>query len=494
MNYFIKFLSLFFATLTIISCVGCKQNYKDAYIYFELPELPQTLDPQTASTDTELLIVKNIYEGLLRKNESGAIVCGVAESFKIENLTYTFKLRKNAVWSNGDKITANDFVFGFRRAVSPETDSPFVTRLFSISGAESIYNGKSSPESLGVTAVNDTTLTITLAREDSEFENTLTTSIAMPCNEKFFYSSTGKYGLGAKFIISNGSYQLTKWNKEVFGIRLYKNDTYSGSLNANNSAVFLTCNNDETNLEKLKKNNIDIAFIDSSETDEAEKSGLKTTSYQNICWVLTMNSDLSEDMRKSFAMLIGNNVFCNDLKTGYYVADSIFPLAVNDTPTSSGMTFYDLQTAKQLFSKEVNKLPDKKFPSDIKLFYYDNGIIKSIVTDIVGHWQNNLGAYVNIEAVPDIESLSAEITQPTYSMAIFPIRADSSNIGDYLKKFGVSYNGQDLGQIQTQILKGSHIIPIAFQNTTIAYSQQISKIYTELGNGFIDFSFIIKYE
>ena len=205
-----------------------------------------------------------------------------------------------------------------------------------------------------------------------------------------------------------------------------------------------------------------------------------------------MNSDLSEDIRKSLAMLIGSNVYGNDLKTGYYVADSIFPLAINSTPTSSGMTFYDLQAAKQLFAKEVDKLPNKKFPSDIKLYYYDNGIIKSIITDIVGHWQNNLGAYVNIEAVTDIESFSSEITQPTYSMAIFPISADSTNIADYLKKLDTSYNGQDLGQLQTAILKGTHIIPIAFQNTTIAYSQQINKIYTELGNGYINFSFIIK--
>ena len=272
MKFIIKFLSLLFATVTIISCVGCKKSYLGAYIYFELPEIPKTLDPQTASTDAELLIVKNIYEGLLSKNENGSVICGVAESFKIENSTYTFKLRENAVWSNGDKITADDFVFGFRRAVSPETSAPFVSRLFCISGAEDIYNKKASPESLAVTAVDDTTLEITLLREDGEFENTLTTSVAMPCNEKFFYASTGKYGLGSDYIISNGSYRLTKWNKEVFGIRLYKNNTYSGTLSANNAAVFLTCSDDETNLEKLKKSSIDISFIDSSQTDNAKKS------------------------------------------------------------------------------------------------------------------------------------------------------------------------------------------------------------------------------
>ena len=142
MNRIFKAISLILAALMLITLAGCKDSYQDAIIYFEIPEKPYTLDPQTASTDSELVIVNNIFEGLLRKNASGAIVCGACESFEYDNLTYTFKLRKDIIWSNEEPLTAADFAFGLRRAVSPETQAPFASRLFPIENAEKIYNGK----------------------------------------------------------------------------------------------------------------------------------------------------------------------------------------------------------------------------------------------------------------------------------------------------------------------------------------------------------------
>lgn len=495
MNFIHKLVAAAAALLLLITCVGCKESYQEAIIYFELPARPTTLDPQTASSDSELLIVKNIYEGLLRKNASGAIVCGASESFTFENLTYTFKLRKDAVWSNGDPVTANDFIFGLQRAVSPETQAPFASRLFCIQNAENIYNGKAAPEALGVSAPDDYTVVIKLSENDERFEETLASSVAMPCNKSFFTESSGKYGLTKENTISNGSYRLAKWAKEeTFGIRLYNNEDYSGTLKAKNSAAYITCDDEETALEKLNKNSIDMAFIDSSLTEEAKKAELNIINYENICWVMTLNSQFSADLRKSLAMLMGSEVFGNDLQPGYSAADSLYPSAVNPNATPAGMTFYNLTTGKELFSKEINKLTDKKFPSDIRLYYYDNGIIKPVITDIVGHWQNNLGAFVNIEAVDSPDKLISQLKEQTYNMAVFPVRAESPDIEEYLENFGVSTDGKSPDTIQAEILKSNNIIPIAFQNTSIAYSKALNDVYTELGNGYIDFSFIVKTE
>ena len=158
------------------------------------------------------------------------------------------------------------------------------------------------------------------------------------------------------------------------------------------------------------------------------------------------------------------------------------------------MTIYNLEAAKVIFAKEISKLAEKKFPSGVKLYYYDNGVIKPVVTDIVGHWQNNLGAFVNIEAVDSAEKLTNQLKEQTLDMAIFPIKADSANIDEYLSNFGVSSNGKSEAEIQTNLLKSSNIVPIAFQNTTIAYSSALSDVFTFFGNGYIDFSFIVKTE
>ena len=493
MKFIKKIISIMLISFLLLSSTACSDTM-DAYIYFELPYLPSTLDPQTASTDSELLIIRNIQEGLLRKNAKGEIVGGIAENFDKNGLTYTFTLRKNAKWSNGDKITADDFVFALRRAVSPETKAPFVSRLFSIVGAYEINNGTAAKETLGVKALDKNTLSITLKKDDALFLETLTTSIAMPCNEKFFYETAGKYGLFADSILSSGSYRLTRWRKETFGIRLYKNEGYKGFAEAQNSAVFITCDNDETPLQKLQRNSIDMAFIDSAQTSEAESSSLKTESFQNICWVMTLGKDFTSGMRKALAMMVGGNVYNASLPTSYTVATSLFPDAIGQNISSTGMTAYNLPEAKKLYLEELEKFENKKFPSDVILYYYDDGNIKNVVTDIVGHWQSNLSAFINIESVSSSALLTSQLTDPSYKISLFPIRADSTNLAEYLKLFGINYNGEALTQIQTNLLKSNNIIPIMFQNTVLAYSPALSSVYSELGNGYVDFAFIVKEE
>lgn len=494
MNKFKNLFILLICFILLLLTAGCGNNTDDAYIYFELPEVPFTLDPQVASSDTELLIIKNIYEGLLRKDKDGKITLGAAESYKADGLSYTFKIRESAKWSSGDSVTAHDFVFALRRAVNPKTKSPFVSRILSIKNAQEIQSGKMSVDKLGVSATDDKTLVITLKHKDENFENALTTSIAMPCREKLFNESAGKYGMFSDYIISNGSYRLTKWNKSSFGIRLYRHEEYTGKFYAKNAAIFFTCNDNEHVTEKLKKNSIDIAFIDCALADNMEKEGLKTVNVQNICWLMTINKDFSHGMRNALSKLVGAQVYSDSLDNGYTAANSIYPSVITDTPPADGLTIYNLESGKNQYLKELEYFKDKKFPTDIILYYYDDGYIKPVVTDIVGHWQSNLSAFVNIESASSSELLSPELQNQTLSMAIFPIRADSDNPTEYLKKFGVKYNGESLGNMQKSILKDNTVIPLFFQNTCIAYSAAITNLSSTDGDGYIDFSFIVKYE
>ena len=487
-----RILSAILVVFSLITLVGCKDKTEDAYIYFELPQTPVTLDPQTASSDAELLIVRNIYEGLMRLDKTGKISEGACAEYSKNGLTYTFTLREDMYWNNGDPLTAKDFVFGLRRALDPETLAPFASRLFCIKNAKEVYSGALAPEKLGVNAPNDSTVKITLEYEDKDFLYNLTTSVAMPCNEKVFKESAGKYGLFKDYIVSCGSYRLTKWNKESFGIRLYKNEEYNGTHISKNAAVFLTCNNDKPVTEKLKENNIDIAFIDSAQSSEMETAGLKTADIQNICWVMTMSNDFSPEMRTALFSLVGSNVYNKNLKDGYVSANSIYPEICNAVIDNVVVNSYNLEQGKALYSQEVKKLEGSKFPSDIKLTYYDNGYVKPIVTDIVGHWQSNLSAFVNIEAVNDAQLLLPQLKNQTLSICVFPVKAPSKNNAEYLVNFGI--NETNLSLVQENITKSKNIIPLFFQGTTLCYSQNISKISLTEDNGFIDFAFVVKTE
>lgn len=491
MKLYKRITSLLLCLVSILTLTACYNSDK-AYIYFTLTEVPQTLDPQTAQTDTELMIVRNIFEGLLRKDENGKIACGVAKSYKKDGLTYTFNLRKDAVWSNEESVTAHDFVFAFRRAVDPKTEAPHSKMLENIENAKQILKGKKSADTLGVKAIDKHTLQIKLSAEDKNFEETLTTSVAMPCNEKFFNASAGKYGLDRDYTLSNGSYRLAKWSKEIFGIRLYRNDFYKGDFRARNAAVFLTLADEMTPLEILKEEDADIAFINPQETKNATAADLKTASFNKTCWFLTLSDGFSKEMRSSLISLATPQVFAKNLPEGYLTAQSIFPPSLSSDAIASGMPVYDLENAKKLFAQEVEKLSDKKFPADVVLYYYDDGISKSVVTDIVGHWQNQLGAFVNIESVSSPSVLSSQLKEQTYAICIFPISADSKNMAEYLKKFGVSYKGKDLSSTQSAILKSKNISPIMTQKTTIAYRKNLQNVKFTHGNGCIDFAYIVK--
>lgn len=486
----IRLICILLCLFFIFPFTACSDS-KDAYLYFELPEIPQTLDPQLASSDSELLIVRNIFEGLMRKDQTGKIVRGIAESFTKDGLTYTFKLRKDAKWSDGSAITAKDFEFGFKRALNPVTKAPFASRLLCIKNARQVNSSAMSIDNLGVNAIGNHTLKITLEYDDALFLEALTTSVAMPCNEEFFYETDGKYGIFAESLLSCGSYRLSRWKKENFGIRLYRNEDYNGDFIAQNAAAFLTCNKDKDTLEQLKKNNIDIAFIDSTLETEAKSSELKAISFENICWVLTIGDSFTYNMRKSLSMLIGNQVYSESLAEGYSAASSIFPSSINSDKLIQNTNYYDLENAKKLYFSELEALPNKKFPADALLYYYGNESVKPVVTDIVGHWQANLAAFINIETASDPELLLPQLSEQSYSFAFFPVRADSNRADEYLKKFGI-FENTNLQEAQSKILSSNSIIPVMFQNTVIAYAPTLQNLNAELGNGYIDFSFIIK--
>ena len=125
---------------------------------------PSTLDHHLTSTIAEGNIMRDLYEGLVVQTASAEVVAGVAEDWEIsdDGMTYTFYLRDDAKWSNGDPVTAEDFVFTFRRLQDPETAAPYANLHFIIENAEAINKGDMETSELGVTAVDDKTLEIKL--------------------------------------------------------------------------------------------------------------------------------------------------------------------------------------------------------------------------------------------------------------------------------------------------------------------------------------------
>ena len=125
---------------------------------------PGSLDPALATGTHESWVLENVFEGLMTFDEKGELVNGMAKDYKIsdDGLTYTFTIRDDAKWSNGDPVTAEDFEFTWKRALDPETASDYATILYYIKGGEAFNIGEGSIDDVGVKALDEKTLEVTL--------------------------------------------------------------------------------------------------------------------------------------------------------------------------------------------------------------------------------------------------------------------------------------------------------------------------------------------
>ncbi|TXN22108.1 peptide ABC transporter substrate-binding protein [Methylobacterium sp. WL9] len=170
---------------------------------------PETLDPHKTSTVAEAHILRDLYEGLLTYDNFGKIIPGAAESWTVsgDRLTYTFTLRADGRWSNGDAVTAEDFVFGLRRILDPKTAAKYAEVLYPIRGAAALNRGEAAPDTLGVTAPDSRTVVIALAEPVPYLLELLTHQTSLPVHRP----SIAQYGdafTRPGRLVSNGPYAL----------------------------------------------------------------------------------------------------------------------------------------------------------------------------------------------------------------------------------------------------------------------------------------------
>ncbi|MBR4910097.1 MAG: hypothetical protein IKZ47_02090 [Clostridia bacterium] len=488
MRSLLRIFSALMVAVMLFCLSACGKGNSEARIYVALPEMPETLDPQVAKSDSELLIARNIYEGLTRKNENGDTVLAAAKEYNYSDKTYTFILRDGLRWESGEDVTAADFVFGLKRALLPETQAPFARLLYSIKGAKAVNTGAASPDTLGVSAVDSKTLKIELESEESEFLSILSYPVAMPCNQSFFSNSAGRYGLEKEFVLSNGSYKLAKWNKTDNGIRLYKNENYNGDFKPQNGGIFISKDKEKTVAEKLTSGESDIALLPTEYLSAVSGKNIKTVSVENICWVLSLGGEFTPGIRQALCMSVRPEIYAKELPQGMRAADSFFPgcLGVN-APEGGFNVAYDSVTPQTLINSELKNYKNKKLPQTT-LIYSRNESIKPAIISIVGDWQNSLGTFINIK--PADKSLESEITDHSLSVCIFPITADST-LKEYLMRIGAG-SGGDIASAFGRAVSAYNLLPIAFEDTTVGYLDNISGVYMSAAGGYIDFSFVVK--
>ena len=200
---------------------------KQTFTYRLLDQFP-TLDPQLNEDVSGFHVIRDLFEGLLSQDADGRLVPGVATSYEASdgNRTYTFTLRKNARWSNGDPVTAHDFVYAWRRAADPGTASPYgwYLELTQITDAKEVLAGRKPPSALGVKAVDDHTLEVRLDRPLPYFPAMTTYATLFPAHRATIEAHGAKWTAPGN-IVSNGAYVLKEVVLNEFHTRV-KNPMY----------------------------------------------------------------------------------------------------------------------------------------------------------------------------------------------------------------------------------------------------------------------------
>lgn len=223
-----------------------------------------TLDPSKATDAESFFIMTNTMEGLVRMGEGDKALPAMAESWEVseDGKTWTFKLRPGTKWSNGDSITAQDFVYSWHRTLNPETASEYSYIMYDVVGAKDYNTGKeSTPDKVGVKAIDDNTLQVELVRPVTYFDKLMAFPVFFPQNQKLVEEHGETYGTTHDKIVYNGPFVVSDWKLEDQHT-MSKNESYW-----------------ESDVVKLKNINTKIvkdgnAALNLYETGSIDKTGL----------------------------------------------------------------------------------------------------------------------------------------------------------------------------------------------------------------------------
>ena len=246
----------------------------DLNVMLETPV--ESLDPQQATDGTSFEVIADYTDGLMQMDADGKSVPAIAESYDVstDGLTYTFHLRKDAKWSNGDPVTAADFVFGWQRAVDPSVASEYAYMLSDIGqvkNAAEIIAGKKDKAELGVKAVDDTTLEVDLVAPVSYFASLMYFPTFYPVNQKFFETCADTYGTSPETTLSDGAFVLDSYEPAATQFHLTKNADYYDAQRVKLAGLnYQVIQDSQQALMSYQTGTLDMTLVNGEQVDQVK--------------------------------------------------------------------------------------------------------------------------------------------------------------------------------------------------------------------------------
>lgn len=443
---------------------GCGEDGSGKGFRFPLEAEPQQLDPQVAADTASVAVCSVLFEGLTRLDEEGQPQPGAADwTVSADGRVYTFTLRES-YWSTvslrGEAtgfeepvlVTADDFVFGLQRAADPQTGSSLSGELAGIAGAAAVLSGEKSVEHLGVRAVDERTLTITLTEPDDSFPTRLAAAPFMPCNREFFAYTAGRYGLETRYVLTNGPFSLTAWNHDE-SLLLNKNEQYHDAENVLPAAVRLVIGGGT--LEELKNGEMDAVALTAEETEAARRAGVQVEALQDTVrslWFNTREESLSNgDVRRALRDAVEwDTVYAYLEELGETPADGyVAPAAMNRSSPTVGarLCCTDVAAAQKALGAGLAALyPEDRTPAlpTLTVLAAEDEASANLARYLIQSWQKNLQLKCRLTLVSE-EQLLSRLKSGNYQLAVAAVTAQGLSAGEnlcgYLSANSQNYSG-----------------------------------------------------
>ncbi|MGI6256293.1 MAG: peptide ABC transporter substrate-binding protein [Acutalibacter sp.] len=483
-------------------CAGCGGFKADGSFTYLLPQNITSLDPQTATGSAAEVVISTLFEGLCRIDDDGKAVPGVAKSWEAngDNTEFTFHLRKNAKWSDGTPLTAQDFVYGITRSLTPTGSGLLAEDLLLIRGARAYANGEADASALGLEAVDDQTLVIRLEKSSPDLPALTAGAHYMPCNQSYFESCEGHYGLSSEYLLTNGPFtfgSIYGWQTDTGSrsITVTRSDTYQGDHKvAAASVTFLIDYDqsyDEDPVTALVSGNVDVLTLSDTQAEQAEEQDCTLLSLNDAVTGLLLNPRSEKLENAQLRSLFFKSLNRQDLlaqRGNTPEAQGIMPACVlwdGEPYYAAGQTAYTLQDdeALQGISSLLRSLDLEEMPS-ITVICLDDPESVAVTNTLLAAWNSTLGNAFNLERLT-ASQFQSRIESGDYEAALYTLRAGGTTPYDVLKSFEstsspVLLESQeydqalealsfDLASYQSaeQLLMDQYVFYPIFQDTTI---------------------------
>ncbi|EJS62302.1 TPA: peptide ABC transporter substrate-binding protein [Bacillus thuringiensis] len=398
-------------------------NGKQVLNLTELSEIP-SMDASLASDSASSTALNNTMEGLYRIGKDQKRVPGIAEDVQKldDGKKYIFKLRKDAKWSNGEPVTAKDFVYSWKRAVNPDTKATYSYIMFDIKNAEKIHKKELPADQLGVKAIDDYTLEVELDNPVPYFVDLTVYPVFYPLNENFVKAQGDKFGLEANTTLYNGPFVMSDWKHEQ-SFQFKKNPSYWDNKTVKIEEInFNIVKNTSTDVNLYETNSIDRAALTSEFVDKFRQSSeFHTRKEAGVAYLRFNQSNQylsNKNLRKAISMSFDRDniakVILNNGAIGAYgFVGKDFAEGPNkkDFRSENGkLVETNPKEAKKLWETAKKELGADKI--ELEFLNFDNEDAKKVGEFLKGEMEKNLpGLSIKIKQQPFAQKNKLEDSQ-----------------------------------------------------------------------------------